>query len=185
MQFLDADLSALPFATADVLKYINIQNAPYAEKKSFVQSLVDKVIYSQDKLMFYLAPDVAKLRPLTTDNFINQKTDPMEFTISDSRIVITVPIILRKYVNTVFDKTKNGVLTITDNNHLILKAFATAWRYREMYEECGDVDMVAQKCNVSPMTVYRYFNLAYMMPDKVNDILSGKTNCTINNIFKY
>lgn len=48
----------------------------------------------------------------------------------------------------------------------------------------GDVDMVAKKYNVSPMTIYRYFNLAYMMPDKVNDILSGKTNYTINHIFQ-
>ena len=26
----------------------------------------------------------------------------------------------------------------------IVKAFATAWRYREMYEECGDVDTIAK-----------------------------------------
>lgn len=133
-EFLDADLSALPSATADALKRINIQNAPYTEKKAFAQSLVDKVIYSQDKLIFYLAPDAARLQPFATDNFINQKSDPMELMISDSLIVITVPTILCKYVNTVFDKSKNGVLTVTDNNHLILKAFATAWRYREMYE---------------------------------------------------
>ncbi len=104
--------------------------------------MVDKVIYSQEKLIFYLIPDVAKLQPFAAENFINQKSDPMEFTVSDSRIVIAVPIVLRKYVHTVFDKTKNGVLTITDNNHLILKAFATALRYREMYEECGDTDKI-------------------------------------------
>lgn len=184
-EFLDADLSALPPTIIDAIKHINIQNTPYAEKKVFIQSLVDKVIYSQDKLIFYLTPDAARLQLFATDNFINQKSEPMEFTISDGRIVITVPIIMRKYVNTVFDKSKNGVLTVTDNNHLILKAFATAWRYRELYEEYGDVDMVAKKYNVSPMTVYRYFNLAYMLPNKVNDILSGKTSCTINNIFKY
>lgn len=93
-EFLDADLSALPSAVVDTIKRINIQNAPYAEKKTFIQSLVDKVIYSQDKLIFYLTPDVAKLQPFAMDNFINQKSDPMEFTISDGRIVITVPIIL-------------------------------------------------------------------------------------------
>ncbi len=118
-------MSALLAATVDIVKRINIQNASYAEKKAFIQSLVDKVIYSQEKLIFYLTPDVAKLRMFTMDNFINQNFEPMEFTLNDSRIVITVPIILRKYVNTVFDKTKNGVLTVTDNNHLILKAFAT------------------------------------------------------------
>lgn len=182
IQFLDADLSALPSAIVDTVKRINIQNAPYAEKKTFVQSVVDKVIYSQDKLIFYLEPNVAKLRPLTTDNFINQKTDPMEFTISDSRIVITVPIILRKYVNTVFDKTKNGVLTVTDNNHLILKAFATAWRYREMYEECGDVDKIINSEHVAPRFVYKHLALAYLNPKIINNLLSGKCTMPVRDI---
>lgn len=181
-QFMDSDLSALPSATTDALKRINIQNATYAEKKELVQSLVDKAIYSQDKLIFYLAPDVAKLQPFTTDNFINQKTEPMELAISDSRIVITVPIILRKYVNTVFDKTKNGILTISDNNHLILKAFATAWRYREMYEECGDVDKIINSEHVAPRFVYKHLALAYLNPKIINNLLSGKCTMPVRDI---
>ncbi len=182
-QFMDSDLSALPSATADALKRINIQNATYAEKKELVQSLVDKAIYSQDKVIFYLAPDVAKLRPFTTDNFINQKTEPMELAISDTRIVITVPIILRKYVNTVFDKTKNGILTISDNTHLILKAFATAWRYREMYEEYGDSDKIIAMEHTSPRQFYRYLDLAYMNPETVNRILSGEHKVNVKELF--
>ncbi len=75
MQFLDTDLSALPPAATDVLKRVNIKNAQYAEKKALIQSLVDKVIYSQDKLMLYLVPDTTKLQPFATDNFINQKSE--------------------------------------------------------------------------------------------------------------
>lgn len=183
VQFLDADLSALPSTIIDAIKRINIQNAPYAEKKAFIQSLVDKVIYSQDKLIFYLAPDVAKLRPFATNNFINQKSEPMGFTINDRHIVITVPIILRKYVNTVFDQSKNGVLTVTDNNHLILKAFATAWRYREMYEECGDADKIIASEHTSPRQFYRHLDLAYMNPETVNRILSGQQKINVNDLF--
>ena len=183
-QFLDADLSALPSATIDTLKRINIQNSPYAEKKDTIQSLVDKIIYSQEKLIFYLIPDTAKLQTFVTDNFINQKSDPMEFTVGDNHIIITVSIVLRKYVNTVFDKTKNGVLTITDNNHLIVKAFATAWRYREMYEECGDADKIITSEHTSPRQFYRYLDLAYMNPDKINDILSGKLKINVNDLFQ-
>lgn len=183
-EFLDADLSALPSAVVDTIKRINIQNAPYAEKKTFIQSLVDKVIYSQDKLIFYLTPDVAKLQPFAMDNFINQKSDPMEFTISDGRIVITVPIILWKYVNTVFDKSKNGVLTVTDNNHLILKAFATAWRYREMYEQYGDTDKIIAMEHTSPRQFYRHLDLAYMNPETVNRILSGQQKVNVNELFQ-
>lgn len=171
-------------ATVDTVKRINIQNAPYAEKKNLIQSLVDKVIYSQEKLIFYLIQDVAKLQPFATDNFINQNISPLEFTISDGRIVITVQIVLRKYVNTVFDKSKNGVLTITDNNHLILKAFATAWRYREMYEECGDADTIIATEHISPRQFYRYLDIAYMNPDKINKILSGHLKINVNDLFQ-
>lgn len=181
---MDADLSALPSATVDTVKRINIQNAPYAEKKVFIQSLVDKVIYSQDKLIFYLAPDTAKLQPFATDNFINQNISPMEFTINDNSIIITVPIVLRKYVNTVFDKSKNGVLSITDNNHLILKTFATAWRYREMYEQYGDSDKIIAMEHTSPRQFYRHLDLAYMNPETVNRILSGKQKVNVNELFQ-
>lgn len=181
-RFLDSDLSALPPATVDILKRINTQNAPYAEKKVFVQSLVDKVIYSQDKLIFYLAPDAAELLPFATDNFINQKSDPMELTISDNLIVITVSIILRKYVNTVFDKSKNGVLTVTDNNHLILKAFATTWKYRELYEQDGNIDNVIHNARTSPRLFYKYLALAYLNPNIVNMLLKGKLEIFVRDI---
>lgn len=171
-------------AIVDVLKRINIHDVSYAEKKAFIQSLVDKIIYSQEKLIFYLTPDTAKLQTFVTDNFINQKSEPMEFTVNDNRIAITVPIVLRKYVNTVFDKFKNGVLTITDNNHLIVKAFATAWRYRDMYEECGDVDKIIASEHISPRQFYRYLDLAYMNPDKVNEILSGEMGVKVNDLFR-
>lgn len=168
----------------DVIKHINIQNISYAEKKGLIQSLADKVIYSQEKLIFYLTPDTAKLQPFATDNFINQNAAPMEFTVNDNRIVITVPIVLRKYANTVFDKTKNGILTITDNNHLILKAFATAWRYREMYERYGDTDKIIAMEHTSPRQFYRHLDLAYMNPETINHILSGKQKVNVNDLFQ-
>ncbi len=181
-QFLDADMSALPPAIVDTLKRIELINKNYAEKKAIIQSLVDKVIYSQDKLIFYLMPDSAKLQPFATDNFINQKSVPMGFTISDNRIIITVPIVLRKYVNTVFDKSKNGVLTVTDNNHPILKAFATAWKYREMYEECGDIDKIINSEHVAPRFVYKHLALAYLSPGIVNKLLSGNITMPVRDI---
>lgn len=108
----------------------------------------------------------------------------MDFAVSNSRIVISVPIILRKYVNTVFDKSKNGALTVTDNNHLILKAVATAWRYRDRYEQCGDTDKIIAMEHTSPRQFYRHLDLAYMNPDKINDILSGRLKINVNNLFQ-
>ena len=142
------------------------------------------VIYLQEKLIFYLTSDIAKLQLFAKANFINQKSDPMEFTVGDNRIVITVPIVLRKYVNTVFDKTKNGVLTITDNNHLIVKAFATAWKYRDMYEQCGDVDKIINSEHVAPRLVYKHLALAYLNPKIINHLLSGKCSMPVRDILE-
>lgn len=91
---------------------------------------------------------------------------------------------LRQYVNTVFNKSKNGVLTVTDNNLLIVKAFAIAWKYRETYEECGDADKIIASEHTSPRQFYRHLDLAYMNPDKINEILSGKFKINVNDLFQ-
>ena len=83
----------------------------------------------------------------------------------------------------IWNETKNDVLTISDNNHLILKAFATAWKHREIYEECGDVDTVARKVGSTPRTIYRYLDIAYMNPELVNNILSAKKIYSLKEIF--
>lgn len=157
----------------------------FAEKRNLIQSLVEKIVYSQDQLIYTLTTDTTKLQPFMTENYVNQNTNKMEYIIGDNSITITEKVFLRKHVNTVYDHGKNGVLNVTDNNHLILKAFASAWRNKELYERCCDVDLVAKEYHVSPMTVYRYFNLAYMMPDKVNDILSGNKKICVNDLFLY
>lgn len=154
----------------------------FAEKRNLIQSLVETVVYSQERLIYIITTDSAKLQQFLSENYMNQRTDKMGYIIGDNSIIITEKVFLRKHVNTVYDHGKNGVLNVTDNNHLILKAFAAAWRYKELYERCGDVDLVAKEYHVSPMTVYRYFNLSYMMPDKVNNILSGKTACSVTSI---
>lgn len=79
---------------------------------------------------------------------------------------------------------KNCVYSITDNNHLILKAFATAWKYRELYEQDGGVDNIIRNLHTSPRQFYRHLDLAYMNPDKINEILSGKTHINVNDLFQ-
>lgn len=184
-RFLNSDMSNLPINLATILKRIDVTNMNFADKRSLIQSLIEKAVYSQEQLIYTLTTDTNKLQPFITENYVNQNADKMEYIIGNNSITITEKVFLRKYVNTVYDRGKNGVLSVTDNNHLILKAFATAWKYRELYEQCGDVDTVAKEYKVSPMTVYRYFNLAYMLPDKVNNILSGKEQLGINKLFKY
>ena len=74
-------------------------------------------------------------------------------------------------------------MTRTDNHNMIVRAFALAWRYRTAYEKHGDLEYVVKSEQTSWRCLYRYLNLAYMNPEKVNNILSGKESCSIAEIF--
>lgn len=182
--FLNSDMSNLPINLATILKRIDITNMNFAEKRNLIQSLVEKIVYSQERLIYTLTIDAQKLQPFIKEHYVNQNTNKMEYIIGDNSITITEKVFLRKYVNTVYDRGKNGVLNITDNNHLILKAFATAWKYRELYERDGGVDNIIHNLHTSPRQFYRYLDVAYMNPTKVNKILSGKLKTNVNDLHK-
>ena len=181
-RFLNSDMSNLPVNLATVLKRIDIINMNFAEKRGLVQSLVEKVVYAQEQLIYTLTTDTTKLQPFMTENYMNTNTEPMEYVISENNITITEKVFLRKYVNTVYDRGKNGVLSITDNNHLIVKTFATAWKYRELYEREGNVDNVIHEARTSPRLFYKYLALSYLNPNIVNKLLKGKLNISVRDI---
>ena len=181
-QFLNSDMSNLPINLGTVLKRIDVTNMNFAEKRNLIQSLVEKIVYSQEHLIYSITTDTAKLQPFITENYVNQNKKPMEYIIGNNSITITEKVFLRKYVNTVYDRGKNGVLNVTDNNHLILKAFATAWKYRELYEQDGNVDNVIRSVRTSPRLFYKYLSLSYLSPSIVNKLLSGKINMAVRDI---
>ena len=180
--FLNSDMSNLPINLATVLKRIDVTNMNFAEKRNLIQSLVEKIMYSQEQLIYTLTIDAQKLQPFIKGHYVNQNVEPMEYIIGDNSITITEKVFLRKYVNTVYDRGKNGVLNVTDNNHLILKAFATAWKYRELYEQDGNADNVIRSVRTSPRLFYKYLSLSYLSPSIVNKLLSGKINMAVRDI---
>lgn len=180
--FLNSDMSNLPINLAAILKRINVTNMNFAEKRNLIQSMVEKVVYSQEQLIYTITTDTQKLQPFIKENYVNQNTNKMEYIIGDTSITITEKVFLRKRVNTVYDHGKNGVLNVTDNNHLILKAFATAWKYRELYEQDGNVDNVIRSVRTSPRLFYKYLSLSYLSPSIVNKLLSGKINMAVRDI---
>lgn len=180
--FLNSDMSNLPINLATILKRIDITNMNFVEKRNLIQSLVEKVVYSQEQLIYTITTNGTKLQQFVSENYMNPNTDKMEYIIGDNSIIITKKVFLRKYVNTVYDRGKNGVLNVTDNNHLILKAFATAWKYRELYEQDGNVDNVIRSVCTSPRLFYKYLSISYLSPSIVNKLLSGKINMAVRDI---
>ena len=75
-------------------------------------------------------------------------------------------------------------MTRTDNHNMIVRAFATAWKYREMYEQYGDTDKIIAMEHTSPRQFYRHLDLAYMNPDKISEILSGRLKINVNDLFQ-
>lgn len=135
------------------------------------------------QLIIYLDVSPNSVRPFITDVYVNQSSSPMEFITNEHSVTITAPIVFRRYANTKFSEAKTSLLTITENNNLIVKAFATAWRYKELYEQGIGSDNICQKEHISPRQLYRHLDLVYMNPNKINEILSGKSKLNITEIF--
>ena len=182
--FLNSNMSALPIDISSTLKRINITEMSYAQKRTFIRCLIEKAVYSQEQLIYTITTDAQKLQLFVSDNYVNQNTQQMEYITGDNCITITEKAFLRKYVNTVYDHGKNGVLSITDNHHLIVKAFATAWRYKELYEQDGNVDETIAKLHTSPRLFYKYLALSYLSPTITNRLLSGKHQISVRELLE-
>ena len=182
-EFLNADLSHLPPDSASALKSVNWAALSGVQKRDFIQAIVDKAIFSNKQLIIYLDISPNSVRPFITDVYVNQSSLPMEFITNEYSVTITTPIVFRRYANTKFSKEKTSLLTITENNNLIVKAFATAWKYKELYEQGIGPDNIRKQERISPRTLFNYLSLAYMNPNKINTILSGKSKLNITEIF--
>lgn len=174
-KFLDSDLAALPLESKDAIKRIDWTRMTYDTKRNLIQSAIKKVIYSNEKLIIHISLDPMRWLEFASEVYINEATEQMEFITSKDEVIITVPVILRKYATTRIDKdAKTGVLSITDNNHLIVKAFATAWRYKNLYEGGVGIKKIARDEKRDLRTIYKYLNLAYLSPKIINSALNGE-----------
>ena len=149
--------------------YVNWAALSGVQKRDFIQAIVDKAIFSNKQLIIYLDVSPNSVRPFITDVYVNQSSLPMEFITNEYSVTISVPVVFRRYTNTKFSKAKSSLLTITENNNLIVKAFATAWRYREMYEQGGDVDSIGRTEHVALRHIYKHLSLAYLNPEVVTE----------------
>ena len=91
---------------------------------------------------------------------------------------------MHAFANTKFNKGNDTILTVSENNNLIVKAFATAWRYKELYEHDIGPDSICKKEHISPRQLYRHSDIAYINPNKKNEILSGTISVKINELFQ-
>lgn len=74
-------------------------------------------------------------------------------------------------------------MSVNDNNRLIVRAFAYAWRYKKLYERGIPTDDIAKQERISKRTIYKYLNLAYLSPKIVNQLLNGTLTINLQTLF--
>ncbi len=129
-EFLDSDMSALSQNVVLALKRIVWDDLSYLQRRELVRVMIERAMYSQEQLIFYININPQLYNSFLSTYHINHNNSPMEYTANGDNVTIVRPVVLRRYANTRFSGGCNGTLSITENNHLLLKAFATAWRCR-------------------------------------------------------
>lgn len=178
-EFMNSDMVRLPDAATTILKQINIPELSYVDRRRFIQTIIEKIIIADNQMIMFIKPDASMLKQFST-NTINQFAKPMDYVINDNAVIIKKDAVFRKGAQ----DGKTGMISISENNHLIIRAFALAWKYKEIYERTGNLHEIMKSEKTSWRSLYRYLNLAYLSPKIVNDVMSGKLNCSVDDLFK-
>lgn len=184
VEFLNSDLSTLPDTLAHILKQIDYGGLAYMARRRLVQTLIRRAIYAPGRITFFINTDADSLRAFMRPDFINTQNNKIDFMRNGDDLILARPVILNKWMGSNKSSAgRGGLMTRTDNHNMIVRAFVLAWRYRMAYEQTGDLESVIKSENTSWRSLYRYLNLAYMNPEKVNNILSGKESYSMDELF--
>lgn len=185
-EILNADLSKLPKEIAISLKQINFSDMDYFEQRGFIRNFTSKVIYGKDKLTFFFNADATMLAAYTGE-CLNPNAEPREFisNIANRQIIYEKAVIINRGLSSnTYNAGKTGLMSVNDNNRLIVRAFAYAWRYKKLYESGIPTDDIAKQEHISKRTIYKYLNLAYLSPKLVNQLLDGTINIPLQKLFE-
>ena len=183
-EFLNSDLAVMPTTFAHTIKQIDYNGLDYMARRKLIQTLIKRAIYTPGKITLFINTRADALRPFIRADYINTNANKMDFMRNGEDIIITRAIVINRYTGSnKYSAPNGGLMTKTENHNLIVRAFALAWRYRMAYEKFGDLESVIKSENTSWRSLYRYLNLAYMHPEKVNNILSGKESHSMDELF--
>lgn len=74
-------------------------------------------------------------------------------------------------------------MSVNDNNRLIVRAFAYAWRFKKFYENGIRMKDIMKQEKMTKRTIYKYLNLAYLSPKIVNKLLNGTLTINLQTLF--
>ena len=185
IEVLNGNLNGLNKDSAMALKLINFNDMDYFAQRNFIRNFINKIIYQKDHLTFFFNTDPTILSTYTGDS-LNESNNPLEFIVdnANNQIIYEKQVIINRGLsNNVYNAGKVGLMSVNDNNHLIVRAFAYAWKFKKLYEKGVRIEDIMKQEKMTKRTIYKYLNLAYLSPKIVNQLLSGTLTINLQTLF--
>ena len=186
IEILNSNLNGLSKDSAMALKLINFTDMNYFVQRNFIRNFINKIIYQTDRLTFFFNTAPITLSAYTGDS-LNQNDNPSEFIAdnANNQIIYEKQVVINRGLSSnVYNAGKVGLMSVNDSNHLIVRAFAYAWRYKKLYEKGVRMEDIMKQEKMTKRTIYKYLNLAYLSPKIVNQLLSGTLTVNLQKLFE-
>ena len=186
IEILNSNLNGLNKDSAMALKLINFTDMNYFMQRNFIRNFINKIIYQKDRLTFFFNTAPITLSAYTGDS-LNPNDNPLEFiadNINNQIIYEKQVVINRGLSSNVYNAGKVGLMSVNDNNRLIIRAFAYAWKFKKLYERGIRMEDIIKQEKMTKRTIYKYLNLAYLSPKIVNKLLNGTLTVNLQTLFE-
>ena len=185
IEIFNGNLNGLNKDSTMALKLINFTDMDYFAQRNFIRNFINKIIYQKDHLTFFFNTDPTILSTYTGDS-LNESNNPLEFIVdnANNQIIYEKQVIINRGLSSnVYNAGKVGLMSINDNNRLIVRAFAYAWKFKKLYEKGIRMEDIMKQEKMTKRTIYKYLNLAYLSPRIVNQLLSGTLTINLQALF--
>ena len=186
IEILNSNLNGLNKDSTMALKLINFNDMDYFAQHNFIRNFINKIIYQKDRLTFFFNTDPIILSAYTGDS-LNQNNNLLEFIAdnANNQIIYEKQVVINRGLSSnVYTAGKVGLMSVNDNNRLIVRAFAYTWRYKKLYESGMPTDDIAKQERISKRTIYKYLNLAYLSSKIINKLLDGALTVNLQTLFE-
>lgn len=186
IEILNSNLNGLNKDSKMALKLINFNDMDYFAQHNFIRNFINKIIYQKDRLTFFFNTDPIILSAYTGDS-LNQNNNLLEFIAdnANNQIIYEKQVVINRGLSSnVYTAGKVGLMSVNDNNRLIVRAFAYTWRYKKLYESGMPTDDIAKQERISKRTIYKYLNLAYLSSKIINKLLDGALTVNLQTLFE-
>lgn len=186
IEILNSNLNGLNKDSAMALKLINFTDMDYFAQRHFIRNFINKIIYQKDRLTFFFNVDPIILSAYTGDS-LNENNNPLEFIAdnANNQIIYEKQVVINRGLSSnVYNAGKVGLMSVNDNNRLIVRAFAYAWKFKKLYEKGVKMEDIMKQEKMTKRTIYKYLNLAYLSPKIVNQLLNGTLTVNLQTLFK-